>query len=122
MHESVWVDDWKNLVLVLLFHGMAFDECSALHLESQCGGQLLDPGRLGCSVAFTILIVLVVVDLASEYVLPGLVEVALILDVQNDVVELVCLVLALGRATLVHELNQVFDMVLKHLSEGALLF
>ena len=70
-------------------------------------------------VSLTILIELVIVDFATEHVLPGLVEVGLILHIEHNIIHHVFLGLALGHALPVDELDEILDMALKHFLEGA---
>lgn len=72
-------------MLVLLFHHMSLDKRSSLHLESEDFWKLADPCSLRGFVPLTVLIVLIIWNFTSEYVLPCLVEIVFILDIQNDI-------------------------------------
>ena len=92
-------------MLVLLFHKMTFNKLSALHLEGQNFGHLIDPGCLGSLVSLTVFIILVIRDLTTEHVLPCLVEIIFVLDVQDDVVLNLCMSLHYRKVLFVDKLN-----------------
>lgn len=72
-------------MLVLLLHHDSINESSSLHLEGEDVGNLTDPGSLRGLVPLTIFVVLVVWDITTDNILPGLVKVVFILDVQDDI-------------------------------------
>ena len=114
VHEAVWIDCRQNGVFVLLFDEMALHELRALHLERECVWKIFNPRCLRGLVPFTVVIVLIVLHLATKHVFPGLVEIALVLNVQHNVIQLVYLNFTLRGAFLVRKLNQVLHVVFKH--------
>ena len=85
VHEPVRVDLGQDWMLMLLFHQHVVHELLALQLESEYCRKSFDPGSLRYLVSLAILVVLIVWDLITENVLPCLIKVALVLDVEHDV-------------------------------------
>lgn len=86
-HEAIWEDCRQNFMPMLRLLQLSIRKSRALHLESEHVGQLVNPRRLGSLVALTVFLIEVVVHFAEEYVLPGAVEIVLVLNVQDDVAE-----------------------------------
>ena len=73
-------------MLVLLLHQVTFNELCALHLECEDLGHFVNPCCLTCFIPLSIFIILVVRNFGSEHILPSLVKIVLILNVQDYVV------------------------------------
>ena len=99
---------------MLFFHEVSLYEFRALHLESKHVWETFDPGCLRCPISLTIFVVLVVCNITPEHVLPCLVKVSLVLNVQHYVIHHIILRLSLRHRLFVDELNQVFYVTLEH--------
>lgn len=96
---------------------MSLNKCCSLHLECENLGHLVDPCRLIGFVPLTVSIVLVIGHLGAEYILPRLVKVRLVLNVQDDVVLDGRLCSALRQLFFVDKLDKIFDITVEHLAE-----
>ena len=74
-HESIRMDNWGNLMFVLLFGENSLDKLSALHLESHNVRGRVNPSGLRCFVPLAILVILVVRHFSSKDILPCFIEV-----------------------------------------------
>ena len=109
-------------MLVLLLHHVSLDEFCSLHLEREHLGHLVDPRRLVGLVPLAVGIVLVVRHLRAEHVLPRLVKVRLVLNIQDDVVLDGGLCSALRQLLFVHKLDKIFNTAVEHLAESVTIF
>ena len=92
-------------MFVLLLHKMTFDKLSSLHLERQDFWHLINPCSLRGFVPLAIFVILIVRHFSTEHILPGLVEIIFVLDVQDDIMLNFCVRLSLRKGLFVHKLD-----------------
>ena len=74
----------------------------------------MNPGRLTCLVSFSIFFVLKVWTLGTEHILPRLVKIELVLNVQDDIMLSFFFRFLLRDLLFVNELNQILYLAIKH--------
>ena len=74
----------------------------------------MNPGRLTCLVSFTIFFVLKVWHFGAEHILPRLVEIELVLNVQDNIVLSFFFRFLLRYLLFVNELDQILYLAIKH--------
>lgn len=105
-------------MFVLLLHHMTFYKLSSLHLERQYLWHFMDPCRLVSLVPLAILVVLVVGHLRAEHILPSLVKVVLILNVQDDIVLDLRAGPSLRYLFFINKLDKILDVAIEHHAES----
>ena len=107
---------------MLLLDQNFFDVGLTLHLERKHCWEGVNPGCLRDLVALTILIVLVIWDLITEYVFPGLIKIVFILNVEDNIRHHINLSLPLRHTLFVLKLDKILDLHIKEILKGTCYF